>query len=278
MTAAANDTTLLGQADPASTTTSATYSSSRLLLSNTALLNISAVPTSVAVLANGDATSAASSFELWFRSWSGAQAVVEILGAAYQDLGANKGQTDNAFKVGPPSRTRHAFTHTPLLHCLADHALLQMPAPPAACTPTGTRGCFFSPFSQVFVHIGRQYDSVLCSGFAPPFSAGTCSRHRPVAACDHPGINSHCHISYRLSTECSSISRHCQQCRWHHQPCAQHWPHSVPGHVCQPGCALAAGRVPAAVCWARVSSHGSDQCSRRGASVIQRTLMSGGRL
>mgnify|MGYP001806699370 CR=1 FL=1 len=76
-----------------------TYSSSRLLLTNAALLNISVVSGTTAVLASGQPTSAASAFVLWFRSWSGAKAAVAILGPAYQDLGGNKGQQDTALQV-----------------------------------------------------------------------------------------------------------------------------------------------------------------------------------
>jgi hypothetical protein len=76
-----------------------TYSSSRLLLTNAALLNISMVPGTAAVLANGDATNAASGFVLWFRSWSGAKAVVEVMGSAYQDFAGNRGTQDRVYEV-----------------------------------------------------------------------------------------------------------------------------------------------------------------------------------
>lgn len=68
-----------------------TYTSSRLVLTNTALLNISRVPESVAVLASGASANAASAFVLWFRSWGGAEAVVDVLGSAFQDVAGNVG-------------------------------------------------------------------------------------------------------------------------------------------------------------------------------------------
>lgn len=79
--------------------TPVTYSSSRLLLTNAALLNISMVPGTAAVLADGDATNAASGFLLWFRSWSGARAVVEVMGTAYQDFAGNRGTQDSVYEV-----------------------------------------------------------------------------------------------------------------------------------------------------------------------------------
>jgi hypothetical protein len=78
---------------------SATYSSSRLLLTNAALGNISMVAGSAVVLATGEGTNAATAFVLWFKSWGGAEATVEILGAAYQDVAGNKGQQDTALQV-----------------------------------------------------------------------------------------------------------------------------------------------------------------------------------
>jgi hypothetical protein len=68
-----------------------TFSSSRIVLTNTALVNISMVPGTAAVLADGSTSNAGSGFVLWFRSWSGAQAAVDILGSAYQDLAGNRG-------------------------------------------------------------------------------------------------------------------------------------------------------------------------------------------
>lgn len=76
-----------------------TYTSSRLLLTNAALLNISMVSGTAAVLANGDVTNAATGFVMWFRSWSGARAVVEVLGAAYQDIAGNRGEQDTSLEV-----------------------------------------------------------------------------------------------------------------------------------------------------------------------------------
>ena len=100
-TTTANDTAVLSGtgSDATQMTMTATYSSSRLLLTNTALLNISMVAASAAVLASGEATNAGSAFELWFRSWGGAQALVEVLGPAYQDIAGNRGDRDTAYRV-----------------------------------------------------------------------------------------------------------------------------------------------------------------------------------
>jgi len=120
-TTTANDTVALAsaQADSSGDTATgiATYSSSRLLLTNAALLNISMVTGSAAVLASGAATNAGSAFVLWFRSWSGARAAVEVLGAAYQDIAGNRGDSDTALQVCKPGsdsglQGTHTCTHT----------------------------------------------------------------------------------------------------------------------------------------------------------------------
>lgn len=95
---AGGDAAAVAAADTTSTAP-VTYSSSRLLLTNAALINISVVPGTMAVLADGQSSRAASAFVLWFRSWSGAKTVVEILGPAYQDLGGNRGDQDTALQV-----------------------------------------------------------------------------------------------------------------------------------------------------------------------------------
>jgi hypothetical protein len=82
----------------AATSIAASYSSSRILMQNAAVLNISIAGTG-AVLADGSPTNAGSVFRLWFRSWSGAQAQVQIQGAAYQDIAGNNGQQDTTVAV-----------------------------------------------------------------------------------------------------------------------------------------------------------------------------------
>jgi hypothetical protein len=77
----------------------ASYSSSRILMQNAAVLNISMVQGAGAVLADGSTSSAGSAFLLWLRSWSGAQAQVQIQGAAYQDIAGNMGQQDTTVAV-----------------------------------------------------------------------------------------------------------------------------------------------------------------------------------
>jgi hypothetical protein len=83
-----------------------------MALTNAALLNISVVPGSAAVLASGDATNAARSYQLWFRSWAGARAVVEVLGSAYQDYGGNSGVRDTSLQVRA-TFTRYLCGHRP---------------------------------------------------------------------------------------------------------------------------------------------------------------------
>jgi len=120
-TTTANDTVALASAQADSSgnmaTGIATYSSSRLLLTNAALLNISMVTGSAAVLASGAATNAGSAFVLWFMSWSGARAAVEVLGAAYQDIAGNRGDSDTALQVRKPGsdsmlQNTHTHAHT----------------------------------------------------------------------------------------------------------------------------------------------------------------------
>lgn len=75
------------------------FSSSHILLTNAALLNISAVPGTLAYLQNGQATGVATAYYVWLRSWSGAMAAIEVQGAAYQDLSGNKGEQDKRYTV-----------------------------------------------------------------------------------------------------------------------------------------------------------------------------------
>lgn len=88
-----------GAGSGTATSIAASYSSSRILMQNAAVLNISMVAGTGAVLADGSPTNAGSTFLLWFRSLSGAQAQVQIQGAAYQDIAGNKGQQDTTVGV-----------------------------------------------------------------------------------------------------------------------------------------------------------------------------------
>jgi hypothetical protein len=87
-------------ADAAATApTVATFSSSRLLLTNAAVLNISAVAGTMAVTQSGQATGAATEYTMWLQSWAGARATVQVMGAAYQDLAGNSGRNDSMIEV-----------------------------------------------------------------------------------------------------------------------------------------------------------------------------------
>lgn len=113
--------------NPASSNTGATTqtvqsTSSALLLTNAALVNISRVSESVAVLANGDTVNAARVFLLWFGSWSGAQAGVEVLGPAFQDIAGNKGEKGSLITVSCPwtlgAMVHPAHTHAYMCACV----------------------------------------------------------------------------------------------------------------------------------------------------------------
>lgn len=80
-------------------TTVATFSSSSIMLSNAMLLNITAVPSTMAYLQSGASTGAASAYTMWVQSWAGAVAGVNIKGPAYQDLSSHKGEQDKAIRV-----------------------------------------------------------------------------------------------------------------------------------------------------------------------------------
>jgi hypothetical protein len=86
----------------------ATFSSSRLLLTNAAILNISAVPGTMAFTESGQATGAATAYTMWLESWAGASAVVQVMGAAYQDLAGNAGIQDKQIAVSAVWNGRHA--------------------------------------------------------------------------------------------------------------------------------------------------------------------------
>lgn len=77
----------------------ATFSSSRLLLTNVAILNISAVPGTMATTESGQAMGAATEYTMWLQSWAGAGAVLQVMGAAYQDLAGNAGREDKQLAV-----------------------------------------------------------------------------------------------------------------------------------------------------------------------------------
>jgi hypothetical protein len=98
-----------------------TFSSSSIVLTNTALINISMVPGTAAVLADGSTSNAGSGFVLWFRSWSGAQAAVDVLGSAYQDLAGNRGDQDRQEAVSKalPAQTATLQIDVKLLHTSA---------------------------------------------------------------------------------------------------------------------------------------------------------------
>jgi hypothetical protein len=79
--------------------TVATFSSSRLLLTNAAVLNISALAGTTAVTQSGQAKGAATEYTMWLQSWAGARAAVQVMGAAYQDLAGNPGRSDSMVEV-----------------------------------------------------------------------------------------------------------------------------------------------------------------------------------
>jgi hypothetical protein len=110
-----NDSSLLATADAAATApTVATFSSNRLLLTNAVVLNISAVAGTTAVTQSGQATGAATEYTMWLQSWAGAQAAVQVMGAAYQDLAGNPGRNDSMIEVSsahinPRSTCDHSY-------------------------------------------------------------------------------------------------------------------------------------------------------------------------
>ncbi|KAF8061903.1 EGF1 [Scenedesmus sp. PABB004] len=80
----------------------AAFSSSRIWLTNAALLNMTAAPDSLAATPDGAATGAATAYVMWLRSWPGTTAAVEVLGAAYQDLAGSRGVQDKRLAVSVP--------------------------------------------------------------------------------------------------------------------------------------------------------------------------------
>jgi hypothetical protein len=73
--------------------------SSKVVLTNTALLNMSFVwPTSV-TLPHEQTIQAGSAIAMWFVSWPGAQASVYVMGPAYKDVAGNVGKRDMAIQV-----------------------------------------------------------------------------------------------------------------------------------------------------------------------------------
>jgi hypothetical protein len=95
---AVTDSSTLADAAAAAPTV-ATFSSSRLLLTNAAVLNISAVAGTMAFKDSGQATGAATEYVMWLQSWAGAHAAVQVMGAAYQDLAGNLGRKDDMIEV-----------------------------------------------------------------------------------------------------------------------------------------------------------------------------------
>lgn len=240
-------------ADPAAgagSSAPATYSRSRLLLTNAALLNISMVPGTAAVLANGAATNAASGFVLWFRSWSGARAVVEVMGSAYQDFAGNRGTQDSMYEVrqavsclgGPGQETAVVVPSRPqsgvLDSACADHAAS---LPRCCSSKVGAAGVGVL-FSALTKPVCVCVFAVVC--------VGRCPRNRPAAARLLSSVSSNSHRSHCVRAECCGSSHDNQWGWWCDQPVAQCGPHAVPGDVSKPDCALAAARVPAALCWA----------------------------
>jgi hypothetical protein len=74
--------------------------STRVLLTNAVLLNASIVPASAVTITGGSTTGvAARAYTLWLRALPGTSAVVEVLGAAYQDVAGNRGQEDTRIAV-----------------------------------------------------------------------------------------------------------------------------------------------------------------------------------
>jgi hypothetical protein len=53
----------------------------------------------MAFTASGQATGAATAYTMWLESWAGASAVVQVMGAAYQDLAGNTGRQDKQLAV-----------------------------------------------------------------------------------------------------------------------------------------------------------------------------------
>jgi hypothetical protein len=100
-TTAANASALDAQAAADAAADGAT-SVSRMVLTNAALLNISMAGPAAALADGGVLTGAASSYRMWLRSWGGAGAGVRVLGAAYQDLGGNRGTRETSLQVVVP--------------------------------------------------------------------------------------------------------------------------------------------------------------------------------
>lgn len=90
--------------------------SNRLVLTNTAVLNMSFVSPTLVTLPQGQMIQAGSAIAMWFVSWPGAHAAVYIMGSAYQDVAGNVGTKDMAIQVSAVAMPTVGYTSMPFGH------------------------------------------------------------------------------------------------------------------------------------------------------------------